>query len=75
MPITNAHNNVRSLLLECAQRQCVSVLCVSRRACPATRIENEQRLALGPRPAAEPATRLQHGGVVWVLRCPHRVCV
>ena len=27
----------------------------------------------GTRPAAEPATRLQHGGLVWVLRCPHRV--
>ena len=38
-----------------------------------TRICKRTTPCPGTRPAAEPATRLQHGGLVWVLRCPHRV--
>ena len=56
----------------CAEAICVGVKrdetclssntdCKRTTSCPGTRL------------AAEPATRLQLDGLVWVLRCPHRV--
>ena len=74
LPTPNAHINVQPLrLLDFVQRQrswrntqeetrmSSSLDCKRTTPCP------------GPRPAAEPTPRLQHGGLVWVLRCPHRV--
>ena len=73
LPITNAHTNVRPLLLECcAEAVCVGVM--SEETCLSSNTDFKRTTSYpGTRPAAEPATRLQHGGLVWALRCPHRV--
>ena len=68
LPIANVHINVQPLLLGLAQRRSLDVLYERRRTYPSTRIANEQRLALEP----ALAPRLQHGGLVWVWRSPHR---
>ena len=73
LPITNARNDVRPLLLECCAEAAyvyagdVGMSLSSNTDCKRT------TSCPGARPAAAPATRLQHGGLVWVLRCPHRV--
>ena len=73
LPITKARTDARPLLLECCAEAAyvyardVGMSLSSNTDCKRTTSYPEAR------PAAAPATRLQHGGLVWVLRCPHRV--